>query len=839
MTIPQISPGQKIQLKKRSKQASAKSPLPNRQHQSGKRRKNATEPRKVARSTRPKKPLRIIGVSLGTVLLAGLLLYFLSPQDNGMALQQVNVVQAATVPAPFGKRVKPFLEKYCFDCHGEDIQEGGVRLDQFGNTPDILSDHKLWEKIYQQISVGSMPPQDEETPSPDERQQIAAWLDKQVNHFDCNAVDHPGRVTVHRLNRVEYDNTIRDLLGVDMNLSANFPSDDVGYGFDNIGDVLNVSPLLMERYLEAAEKISEAVITLPESLKLKREWRGKAFQLTGAASARREEVSFVSNGAAIAHFDVQTAGKYQIEIAVSATQANEGTAKCRLFLDKRELSYPEIPGHHRKKIIHLNEKIARGKHQLRIVFDNDSYTPQAKDPKRRDRNLFLHSVKIEGPESLSRGQFPAPYQKIVTARPDEKHSVEQAARQVLIPLQTRAFRRPTTKQEQKRILEIFQLAYSREKHYERALRIALQAILVSPQFLFRLERDSQLDQKPRGDRLDDYELASRLSYFLWSSMPDQELFDLAERKMLHQEKILLHQIHRMLADPKGRALTENFVGQWLGLRKLSDVTPDKDLFPNFTPRIAQAMQQETISLFAHVLENDMSLMELLTADYTFLNEDLAKFYGIDGVKGQDFRKVDISKTHRRGLITHAGILTLTSYPNRTSPVKRGEWVLENILAQAPPPPPAGVPPLDDTQKENPDLSLREQLLLHQSAPICSSCHILMDGIGFGLQNFDAVGRWRETDGKHKIDARGDLPDGSSFNGPVELIQILEKRPDEFTRCITEKMMTYALGRGLEWYDRCTIDDIVSAVRRDDYRLSRVIVEIVLSDPFRRRRGEGK
>ena len=778
-------------------------------------------------------------MALSVVLFAGLLFYILFPQDNQNTLQKVNVVQAATVPAPFGEKVRPFLEKYCFDCHGEDIQEGGVRLDQFGNSPDILSNHKLWEKIYQQISVGSMPPQDEDAPSPDERKQIAEWLDKQVNHFDCNAIDHPGRVTVHRLNRVEYDNTIRDLLGVDMNLSVNFPSDDVGYGFDNIGDVLNVSPLLMERYLEAAEKISEAAITLPESLKMKREWRGKDFQLTGAASARRGEVSFISNGAAIAHFDIKVKGKYQIEAAVSATQANEGIAKCRLFLDKRELSYPEVPGHRRKKIIRLSENIAKGKHQLRIVFDNDFYTPQAKDPKRRDRNLFLHSVKIEGPESLSREQFPATYQKIVTARPDEKHSAEQAAKKVLIPLQKRAFRRPTTKQEQKRILEIFQLAYNREKHYERSLQIALQAILVSPQFLFRIERDSQLEPTPQGDRLDDYELASRLSYFLWSSMPDQELFDLAERDMLHQEKILTHQIHRMLVDPKGRALTENFVGQWLGLRKLSDATPDKDLFPKFNSRIAQAMQEETTSLFAYVLENDMSLMELLTADYTFLNEDLAKFYGIEGVKGQNFRKVDISKTHRRGLITHAGILTLTSYPNRTSPVKRGEWVLENILAQAPPPPPAGVPPLDDTQKENPNLSLREQLLLHQSAPICSSCHILMDGIGFGLQNFDAVGRWRETDGKHKIDARGDLPDGSSFNGPVELIQILEKRPDEFTRCITEKMLTYALGRGLEWYDRCTIDDIVSAVRRDDYRLSRVIVEIVLSDPFRRRRGEGK
>ncbi len=794
--------------------------------------------RKRGQSQKSRQPFRLICAIICLVLLAGAVGYFLPSGSSGDVSQQSNAVQAS-VPESLDQHVKPFLNKYCIDCHGEDIQEGGVRFDQFGSTLDILADYRLWEKIHQQISVGSMPPQDEQAPEQDERKQVAAWLDKQVNHFDCNAVDHPGRVTVHRLNRVEYDNTIRDLLGVDLKLSVNFPSDDVGYGFDNIGDVLTVSPLLMERYLDAAEKASEAAIILPESLKVEKKFQGKGFRLTGAAGGRGNEVSFVSNGAAIAPFDVKIKGEYQFEVTVSASQAGEGNAKCRLFLDDRELSYPEVPGHRKKKTIRFSENVSQGKHQLRIVFDNDFYAPKAEDPKRRDRNLFLHSAMISGPTSLTLEQFPAAYRKIVTAQPGKKQTPAQSAEKVLVPLLERAFRRPVSKQEQERILGIFQLAYNREKHYERSLQIALQAILVSPQFLFRLERDSKLDQKPQGENLDDYELASRLSYFLWSSMPDSELFELAKRGVLHQDKILTQQVHRMLADPKAEAITENFVGQWLGLRKLSDATPDKELFPNFNPNIAQAMQKETISLFSYVLENDMSLMELLTANYTFLDQELARFYGIKGVKGKKFQKVDISKTKRRGLIAHAGILTLTSYPNRTSPVKRGEWVLENILAQAPPPPPAGVPPLDDTQKENPNLSLREQLLLHQSDPICSSCHILMDGIGFGLQNFDAVGRWRDTDGKHKIDARGDLPDGSSFEGPVELIQILEKRPDEFTRCIAEKMLTFALGRGLEWYDRCTIDEIVAAVRRDDYRLSRVIVEIVRSDPFRRRRGEGK
>jgi len=838
ITIPTSQPVKNLRSEELKQEPAAESRQVKRRQKLKKKQGNSVSKKRSVQPSKLIKPLRIVSMIFCLILLAGAVSYFFPSDNNADVLQQVNVVQAAA-PEPFGKQVKPFLNKYCLDCHGEDIQEGGVRFDQFGKSPDIIADYRLWEKIHQQISVGSMPPQDELAPEQTERNRIAVWLDKEVNHFDCNAVDHPGRVTVHRLNRVEYDNTVRDLLGVDLKLSVNFPSDDVGYGFDNIGDVLNVSPLLMERYLDASETISEAAITLPQSLKIEKEWQGKAFRLTGAAAARKGEVSFVSNGAAILQFDVKVKGKYQFEITVSASQAGKGNATCRLFLDDRELSNPEVPGHYKKKTIKFQQNLSQGKHKLRIVFDNDFYAPKAEDPEKRDRNLFLHSAKISGPDSLTLEQFPAAYRNIVTARPSKTQPPVQSAGKVLAPLLERAFRRPVTQQEQKRILDIFQLAYKREKQYERSLQIALQAILVSPQFLFRIERDSKLELDSQGENLDDYELASRLSYFLWSSMPDDELFELAKRGILHQDKILAQQVNRMLVDPKGQALTENFVGQWLGLRKLSDATPDKELFPKFNPQVAEAMQKETISLFSYVLENDMSLMELLTADYTFLNQDLANFYGIGDVKGKNFRKVNISKTNRRGLIAHAGILTLTSYPNRTSPVKRGEWVLENILAQAPPPPPPGVPPLDDTQKENPNISLREQLLLHQSDPICSSCHILMDGIGFGLQNFDAVGRWRDTDGKHKIDARGDLPDGSSFEGPVELIQILEKRPDEFTRCIAEKMLTYALGRGLEWYDRCTIDEIVAAVRQNDYRLSRVIVEIVRSDPFRKRRGEGK
>ncbi|MCA8984225.1 MAG: DUF1592 domain-containing protein [Planctomycetaceae bacterium] len=792
-------------------------------------RKQATKPtRRDASKQRLWRGLAVLGM----LLLVGIITaYWLPSGTTGDVSPQAVAVQAKSEES-FASRVQPFLATYCLDCHGPDLQEEGVRFDQFPAQPDLLADYKLWSKVYQQISVGSMPPQDVDEPPHEERMAVAEWLDKALHRFDCQSVNNPGRVTVHRLNRNEYDNTIRDLLGIDLNLSRDFPSDDVGYGFDNIGDVLSTSPLLMERYLEAAEKAAAAAIILPESLLLDQKWAPNQFKITGTGTASPRELAFASSGQGTIRFETRAPGEYRFRMVASATQAGNEPAKCRIKLNGKEIGIHEVPGHRQEKILSWTSSLPVGNHSLEVAFINDFYAPEAEDPKRRDRNLYIRTAEVKGPAKLEQEHFPAAHRNIVTHRPEGGNTVDYSARKVLQPLLNRAYRRPATLAELDRILRVFQIAQERQESYERSLQIALQAILVSPQFLFRIEELPQSALAKEIQTLGDYELASRLSYFLWSSMPDEELLELARQGQLAKDDILEQQVRRMLADPKSAAFVSNFVGQWLGLRKLAELQPDAEIFPEYTPELAALMPRETELLFADILREDRNLTEFLTADYTFVNELLARHYGIPNVTGAEFRKVSLRELPRRGFVSHAGILTLTSYPDRTSPVKRGEWVLENVLAQAPPPAPNNVPGLEETQKANPNLSFREQLVLHQSDPICSSCHKLMDGIGFGLQNYDAIGRWRDREGEFSIDARGDLPSGESFNGPLELNAILSSRPDDFTRCLTEKMLTYALGRGLEWYDRCTVDDIISATRADGYRISRVVVGIVQSPPFR-------
>ncbi len=732
----------------------------------------------------------------------------------------------------FSTKVIPFLNKYCIDCHSSDFSEGGIKFDQLDPKTNLLENHEFWHHAYLQISLGAMPPSDAEAPPQVEREAVSKWLDGAVNHFDCQGINNPGHVTVHRLNRSEYDNTIRDLLGVKLELSKDFPTDDVGYGFDNIGDVLTISPILMERYLSAAETATSAAIVLPESFIVDRKWTGNDFVISGSGSANSNEVGFPSRGSAKARFKANAAGKYEFRVVVAATQAGDEVAKCKISLDNSTIETHEVPEHRKYRTIAWSQDVKKGDHELDVAFENDFYDPDAENPERRDRNLYLKYVEIIGPEKVPDSAYPASHRMIVIANPSNKLTPQQAALQVLNKFTDRAFRRPVTDQEVTRYLKIFELAQSRNETYERSLQIAIQAVLVSPEFLFRIE-DKPDNKNTDSVAVENFAIASRLSYFLWSSMPDEELFELAKSGKLNQDEVLTKQVKRMLLDPKAKALTENFVGQWLGLRQLNEITPDPEMFPDFDQELVRDMQQETELLFAYILERDLSLTELLSADYTFVNENLAKLYGIDSVKGSKFQQVSLKEKPRRGLISHAGILTLTSFPNRTSPVKRGEWVLENILAQKPPPAPPTVPALEETQASNPNLSFREQLVLHQKDPICSSCHKLMDGIGFGLQNYDAIGRWRDTEGEHPIDSHGDLPDGKSFEGPLELIEIPGRRPDDFTRCLSEKMLTYALGRGLQWYDRCTIDDIIMATRDDDYRISRLIVEIVKSPAFRK------
>jgi len=597
--------------------------------------------------------------------------------------------------------VLPLVQQYCIDCHGEDDPEGDVSLADLSAPAQILENRKVWEKAFRQLGIGGMPPTDEEQrPSRAEQTALVDWLDLKLFHCDCNAVDDVGRETIHRLNRVEYNNTIRDLVGVDLRPADDFPSDDVGYGFSNIGDVLSLPPLLFEKYMAAAE-----------------------------------------------------------EIAAAAIVAEPGT---------------------------------------------------------------------NSPES---------HRRIVVTRPGPEKSAGQAAREILGRFLPRAFRRPVSDGEIDRFAELVPFALQQGDSFERGVQVAVAAVLVSPHFLFRVETDALPNDSALQHSVTDFELASRLSYFLWSTMPDDELFRLAQQGTLAEPEVLDAQIARMLGDPKADALVDNFVAQWLNLGELAEVAPDRTLFPEFTPELRADMLRETKLLARSIFREDRSLLDFLNADYTFLNERLAKHYGIDGVEGDTMRRVSLAGTPRAGVLGHASVLTLTSNPNRTSLVRRGNWIVNNVLGLQLPDPPASIPSLEEGAKKSGASTLRAQLALHRANPGCASCHNTLDPLGFGLENFDAIGRWREESEGKPVESGGVMPSGESFRGPRELIAILTGRQRKFAELLTRKTLTYALGRGLEIADSCTVDDIVAELDENDYRWTVLVRGIVHSRPFRMRRGE--
>jgi hypothetical protein len=593
---------------------------------------------------------------------------------------------------PFAGKVRPLLNQYCTKCHGGARPKGSLDLDKFKNGAAAIERPEIWAKVAENLRSGDMPPKGKPRPTLDEIKTITTWADEVLAQADCTKQKNPGRVTIRRLNRVEYKNTIRDLFGIDFKPADDFPADDVGYGFDNIGDVLTLSPLLMERYLDAADKIVE-----------------QAF----------------------------------------------------------------------------------------------------KDPKLR--------------------------QRIMLKPADKKQRRQDRARDVIKNFGPRVYRRPVTAEEIDRFGQLVELAFQSGQRLDEGIQLVVKAMLVSPHFLFRIELDRSTDANAVY-AISEHELASRLSYFLWSSMPDDELFKLAGAGSLR--KNLEVQVRRMLKDGKVRALTENFAGQWLNLRILKEAAPDPKNFPTFNENLRTAMRTETEMFFDAVVKEDRSIMDFLDADFTFVNEALAKHYGISGVKGKEFQRVRLTGDQRGGVITQASILTVTSNPTRTAPVKRGKWILENILNTPPPPPPPDAGELPEGDGAELKGTLRQRLEMHRSKAICASCHQRMDPLGFALENFDAIGAWRTRDGKFPIDNTGTLPTGQSFVGPKGLRTILKSKEADFRKCLTEKLLTYALGRGLEFYDKCAVDDVCKALAGSQNRISAMVVAIVKSDPFQLRKGRG-
>jgi hypothetical protein len=720
----------------------------------------------------------------------------------------------------FQSTIQPIMQRYCADCHQGELAEGIFDIEQFKTLKNLNDGLDVWEKVTEQVRENIMPPADAASIPDDQKKQFLNWSDRVL----AARPGRPGTITLRRLTRYEYRNTVRDLLGVDYPLADDFPADDVGYGFDNIGDVLSLPPLLMEKYLAAAETVSEKAIVDLQSLQIDQALDITEFAGTRGAVENGNGFVMTTNGRLSKSIRAKARGKYSLVVTAAAQQAGDEPAKMSVFVGDEKIKTVDVPNEVDKlDAYEFAFDAPKGRMQISVSFDNDFYVPATNERPGQDRNLHIAGVHIKGPEKIDDRDLPENYAVLYGDAKTPEERIERLIK--------RAYRRPATPSEIERLKMFYQHAVQDTNNNSIAMRLVLQAILVSPHFLFKVEEPVPNDGSVRN--LNDYEIASGLSYFLWRTMPDDQLFALAEANQLGDPAVVQSQVDRMLADPKAKSLCIDFADQWFNLRLLEDVSPDPELFPEFDDQLREDMRVETRMLFEHVLENDLSVLELLSARYTFVNERLGKLYGIEGVSGSEFQKVELDGTGRAGVLTHAGILTLTSNPNRTSPVKRGKWVLEAILGQEPPPPDPNVSPLESQGQLTG--TLRERMEQHRADPTCAVCHQRMDPIGFAMENYDAVGRWRDNESGQPIDVMGKLPNGLSFNGAQELSDMfVQQYRDQFVQSLTKKMLTYALGRGLEYYDRPAVDRIVKSMGEKNWTMRSLIHGIVQSEPFLKR-----
>ena len=927
-----------------------------------------------------------------------------------------NDEKKSPTPISFEHAIQPLLSNYCYECHGDGVHKSGLALDSYATAADVRNARAKWEAVLRNVSQHQMPPDDDgPVPTNEERDLISRFVEQELFQLDPAHPD-PGRVVLRRLNRAEYNATIRDLVGVDFKPAADFPPDDSGYGFDNIGDVLSLPTVLMEKYLSAADRVLDAAIVtdpirseihhVPASLAqigfnavgdrgdgwvhlisleeddaavelslpagdyvmrvqafatktggaLKGQGSEEPIKFTGdpgptkfalmlndafvqdfvvgtdelhpqiyetrigvpagrqrfrAAVLRNrggaENESFMLNGrlgrqqpgivyvkwleiegplpAATTRYAadrLETIGdgkvtaahervlhqngevSLPIEIAretevilraqAYAQQAGNEPARMEFSVDGKSLKTFDVlapaaaqplPGQHvfsltllaaQPHVYEIRTRLSPGPHRFAAAFVNDFADPANPNPNLTDRNLIIQDLETADlSEPVRVPQKPEPIEQLfIKAGNPSPQNQAATARTILSQFTRRAWRRSVDSTELDRLMTLYTGARAQGDSFEGGVKLAMKAVLISPHFLFIGEARPAVVKSPAPRPIDEFALATRLSYFLWSSMPDDELLDLAERGELR--KSLQGQVRRMLASPKAHALVENFAGQWLQIRSLETFAPDRKLFPEFDPVLRTAMQRETELFFQNVMTQDRTLFDFLTGDYTFVNGRLAKFYGFPGITGDDFQKVSLVGTARRGVLTQASILTLTSNPTRTSPVKRGKWVLENLLGTPPPPPPPNIPELDDKSRQLAG-TLRQQMEKHRTNATCASCHARMDPIGFGLENFNAIGAWREMDGDAKIDSSGELANGDKFSGATELTRLLAgKRRWEFLHCLSDRMLTYSLGRGTEYYDRPALEQIVQKVENGGDKFSALILAVVESFPFQMRRG---
>ena len=781
----------------------------------------------------------------------------LASGEVGAAGQAAGAPQAERA-APASQRA--LLDRYCVSCHNTRLKTGNLALD--GSDLSQVGEHpEVWEKVVRKLRGGLMPPAGRPRPDQATQDGLVAWLEQEL---DAAAAAHPnpGRTeTFHRLNRAEYRNAVRDILAVELDVTELLPGDSASFGFDNMAGALKLSESLMERYLSAARKISRAAIGSTPS--------GPAAQTYNVSPALRQDEQVeglpfgTRGGTLITHlFPVDAEYVFNFGLANTTGGADLDVLldgeRLKLFNVQRGTRAVDADGNELVDKLEIRVPVTAGPHQLGVAFVK-SPTVLAEANRRpflnptvsRTAVAYLRTVTITGPfnakgvsdpstgsgsvRAESRTETPS-RQRIFACRPSAPSAETTCAKTILSKIARRAYRRPVDDEDMK----ILMTAYTQGRTdgtFESGIERGLQQLLISPEFLFRVEIEPPTARAGTSYRISDLELASRLSFFLWSSVPDDELLELAARGRLRQPGVIDQQVKRMLADPRSEALTANFAGQWLQLRNLAAIKPSEVLFPDFDDTLRQGFRRETELFFDSVIREDRGLMTLLDADYTYLNDRLARHYGLQGIQGSHFRRVTLTDENRRGLLGQGSILTITSHPVRTSPVFRGKWILDNLLGTPPPDPPPNVPPLPEKSGAYATRmpSMRERMAQHRENTVCATCHAMIDPLGFGLERYDPVGRWRDVDENFTpIDASGVLPDGTKFNGVKELRAALARRPERFVSAFAEKLTTYALGRGLTPYDMPAIRKIVHDSAAADYKTSSLILGIVKSLPFQNR-----
>jgi hypothetical protein len=763
--------------------------------------------------------------------------------------------QESATPASVASE-RALVDKYCVVCHNDKLKTGGISL-QSADMSNIPAGAETWEKVIHKLSLGAMPPQGMPRPDQASIDHLVSWLSASIDHAAATKPD-PGRATLHRLNRTEYANAVHDVLGLEIDPAPLLPADDESYGFDDIADVLRTSPSLLERYMSASWNLSRLAVGDPAITADTSTYRAKPDL---SQNGHMEGLPLGTRGGlAIRHY-FPLDGEYVIKVRLWRATADvikglEELHQVEISIDDQRVKLATIGGKDEQELSYTNsgksaEEIDARltvrvpvKAGLRTVVATFMAEGEAQDdnilePFERAnldpldfRGLpAVDRVSITGPLKSTGPGDTASRRLIFTCHPAARAEELPCAKKIIGTLARKAFRRPVNDNDLETLLSFYQKGRNEGGTFDSGVEAAIQLILASPEFLFRFEPDPPALATGAVYHINDVELASRLAFFLWSSIPDEQLLNLAALGKLHEPAVLEAQVKRMLADPKSKALVDNFADQWLYLRNLKNINPDFETFPDFDDNLRQAMKKETDLFIASIIRDDRSIMDLIDANYTFINERLARHYGIPNIYGSDFRRVTLTDDRRRGLLGQASILTVTSLPTRTSPVDRGKWILTNLIGMPPNPPPPNVPALKEHSDPGKLTSLRQRMEEHRQNEPCKSCHKLMDPIGFSLENFDAVGQWRTTDEGAKIDPAGVMFNGAKIDGPESLREILMAKPEIFAGVFTEKLMTYALGRGVQYYDMPAIRNILREAGKDDYRVSAIVLGIVKSVPF--------